>query len=154
MGGPGSGCWQRWDTRQMIDSVDCLDVRVLSRQGVLREGVHAVITWRQGQRWESSFILPAGHEICLEYRTRIGSESWYPVAKRWLWSGYRRNSGVDGCGRGVQTVTACSSGVPDGRRGYVCRLCTGLPYKSESEALEDRLCRRMQKLRKRVGAAS
>ena len=50
MGGPGSGSWYRWDTRRVIDTVDCLDVRELSRQGALRAGVQAVITWRQGQK--------------------------------------------------------------------------------------------------------
>ena len=54
MGGPGSGLWHRWDTRRVIDHVDRLDVRKLSRQGALREGVQAVITWRKGQRSESS----------------------------------------------------------------------------------------------------
>ena len=156
MGGPGSGSWQRWDTRRMIDSVDCLDVRVLSRQGALREGVHAVITWRQGQQAESSISFSClRHEIVLEYRTRIGSEAWYPVrqeiALEWLpqsLGGRRVWLRCPDCQRRAALV------YRSGRRGYVCRLCTGLPYKCESEVLEDRLCRRIRKLRKRVGVAN
>ena len=34
----------------------------------------------------------------------------------------------------------------------VCRVCMGLPYKSQCEMVEDRLYRRMMKIRARVGA--
>ena len=37
---------------------------------------------------------------------------------------------------------------------FVCRVCMALPYKSQCEMLDDRLYRRMQKIRKRVGAAN
>ena len=155
MGGPGSGSWYRWDTQRVIDQVNCLDVRKLSRQGALREGVQAVIMWREGQQSESSISFSCqGHAICLEYRTRIGSENWYPVrqeiALEWLpqkLGGRRAWLRCPDCQRRVALV------YWSGRRGYVCRLCTGLPYKSECEVLEDRLYRRMRKLRKRVGAA-
>ena len=49
MGGPGSGSWYRWDTRRVIDTVACLDVRELARQGALRAGVQARVTWRGGR---------------------------------------------------------------------------------------------------------
>ena len=88
MGGPGSGLWQRWDTRRVIDHVDCLDVRKLSRQGALREGAGGYHGEERQQSESSISFSCQGHAICLEYRTRIGSENWYPVrqeiALEWL----------------------------------------------------------------------
>ena len=70
MGGPGSGSWYRWDTRRVIDTADCLDVRRLSRQGAMREGVHAILTWRQGQQAEHSLEFACeSRGIVLAYRT-------------------------------------------------------------------------------------
>jgi hypothetical protein len=80
MGGPGSGSWYRWDTRRVIDMVDCLDVRILSRQGALREGVQAVITWRQGQQGECSIKLACEHRgIVLTYRAQRAGGAWQTV---------------------------------------------------------------------------
>lgn len=156
MGGPGSGLWHRWDRRRVIDNVDCLDVRKLARQGALREGAHAIITWRKGQQSESSMSYSChGRAIWLEYRTRSGSPHWYQVrqeiALEWLpqkLGGQRAWLRCSDCQRRVALM------YNSGRLGYVCRLCTGLPYKSECEMLEDRLYRRMQKLWRRLGVVN
>ena len=79
MGGLGSGSWYRWDTRRVIDTVDCLDVRRLARQGALRAGVRAIITWRQGQQGESSVKLTGERQgIVLTYRAQRGG-AWQTV---------------------------------------------------------------------------
>ena len=155
MGGPGSGTWYRWDTRRVIDTVDCLDVRKLARQGVLREGVHAVITWRPGQQAECSIeIACKSRGIVLQYRAQRGSGAWCTVHQEIAVERVRTGFGT----RALLRCSTCQRRVAivylSDRLVFVCRVCMKLPYKSQCEMLNDRLYRRMQKIRKRVGAAN
>jgi hypothetical protein len=155
MGGLGSGSWYRWDTRRMIDTVDCLDVRRLARQGALREGVQASITWRQGQQAECSLeVACESRGIVLKYRPWGVSGDWCAVqqeiAVEWVRTGFGR--------RALLRCSACRRRVArvyrSNRLVFVCRICMALPYKSQCEMLDDRLYRRMQKRRKRVGVVN
>ena len=155
MGGPGSGNWYRWDTRRVIDAVDCLDVRILSRQGVLREGVQATITWRQGQQAECSIKLACERRgIVLTYRAQRAGGAWQTVHQEIAVERIRTGFGM----RALLRCSECQRRVAlvylSDRLIYVCRVCLALPYKSQCERLDDRLYRRIRKLRKRVGAAN
>jgi hypothetical protein len=121
----------------------------------MREGVHAIITWRQGQQAEHSLEFACeSRGIVLQYRAR--------------------RAGGDGCtvhqeiavervqtGFGTRALLRCSTCQRraaivylSNRLIFVCRVCMALPYKSQCEMLEDRLYRRMQKIRRRLGAAN
>ena len=155
MGGPGSGSWYRWDTRRVIDTVEYLDVRILSRQGVLREGVQAVITWRQGQQGECSIKLACERwGIVLTYRAQRAGGAWQTVHQEIAVERIRTGFGM----RALLRCSECQRRVAlvylSDRLIFVCRVCRALPYASQCERLDDRLYRRMRKLRKRVGAAN
>jgi len=155
MGGPGSGNWYRWDTRRVIDAVVCLDVRILSRQGVLREGVQAVVTWRQGQQAECSIKLACERRgIVLTYRAQRAGGVWQTVHQEIAVERVRTGFGM----RALLRCSECQRRVAlvylSDRLIYVCRACMALPYKSQCERRDDRLSRRMRKLWKRVGVAN
>ena len=154
MGGPGSGSWYRWDTRRVIDTVDCLDVRKLARQGAMREGVHAVITWHGQQAEHLIEFACESRGIVLKYRARRGSEDWCTVHQEIAIERVRTGFGT----RALLRCSTCQRRIAivylSDRLVFVCRACMKLPYKSQCEMLDDRLYRRMQKIRKRVGAAN
>jgi hypothetical protein len=154
MGGPGSGSWYRWDTRRVIDTVDSLDVRKLARQGALREGVQAVITWRQGQQGECSIKFACeSRGIVLTYRAQRAGGAWcdvhqeIPIERVSTGFGTRALLKCSECQRRAAIVYLSHHLL------FVCRVCMALPYKSQCEMLDDRLYRRMQKIRRRLGAA-
>ena len=149
MGGPGSGSWYRWDTRRVIDTVACLDVRELARQGALRAGVQARVTWRGGEG--SLEVAGESRSLVLTYRPwgvgEGGSAMQQEIALEWVRTGFGRRALLrcPVCHRRVARVYRSN------RLLLVCRVCMRLPYKSQCETPEDRLYRRMQKRRKRLG---
>lgn len=135
--------------------VDRLDVRELSRQGALREGVQAVITWRQGQKGESSIKLTCDRQgIVLTYRAQRAGGAWQTVHQEIAVERVRTGFGT----RALLRCSECQRRVAlvylNARLIFVCRVCLALPYKSQCERPYDRLHRRMQKIRRRVGAAN
>lgn len=153
MGGPGSGRWYRWDTRRVIDTVDYLDVRRLARQGALREGVHASVAWRRGAEHVLELTCES-RGIVLQYRARRAGGEWCSVHQEIAVERVRTGFGM----RVLLRCSECQRRVAlvylSDRLVFVCRVCMALPYKSQCEMLDDRLYRRMQKIRKRVGAAN
>ena len=155
MGGPGSGSWYRWDTRRVIDTVDCFDVRKLARQGALREGVQAVITWRQGQQGECAIKLACeSRGIVLQYRAQRAGGAWHTVHQEIAVERVRTGFGTRALLRCSECQRCVARVYLSDRLLFVCRVCMALPYKSQCEMVEDRLYRRMQKIRRRVGAAN
>lgn len=151
MGGPGSGSWYRWDTRRVIDTVDCLDVRGLARQGALREGVHASVAWRRGAEHVLEWTCESWG-IVLQYRARRAGGEWCSVHQEIAVERVRTGFGT----RALLRCSECQRRVAlvylSDRLLWVCRVCMRLPYKSQCEMVEDRLYRRMMKIRARVGA--
>ena len=127
MGGLGSGSWYRWDTRRVIDTVDCLDVRRLARQGALREGVHAVITWRQGQQGELRHEFACERQgIVLTYRARRHREDWQTVHQEIAVERVRTGFGT----RALLRCSTCQRRAAivylSDRLIFVCRVCMAL----------------------------
>jgi hypothetical protein len=154
MGGPGSGTWYRWDRRTTLDARDYLDVRVLAQRGALRAGVHATIAWRQGQPSENSigFVYHDDYVI-LEYRARHGSTDWYPVRQE---IALERTLQPFGGKRVWFRCPECQRRVAllySGRQGYVCRRCMKLPYSTQCMMRQDRLYRKVRRMRTRIGAS-
>ena len=71
MGGLGSGRWARGNRRQTLDDVLQLDVRRLSRQGLLRAGKGGTITWHSdGEATSSIRYTCTERALELRYRRR------------------------------------------------------------------------------------
>ena len=155
MGGPGSGSWYRWETRRVIDSANSLDVRQLARQGALREGVQAVITWRRGQQEEGAIEFACeSRGIVLQYQVQRVGGAWQTVHQEIALERIRTGFGTRALLRCSECQRRTAVVYLSNRLIFVCRVCMALPYKSQCEVEIDRLYRRMQKIRRRLGAVN
>jgi hypothetical protein len=92
--------------------------------------------------------------IVLTYRAQCAGGAWQTVHQEIAVERVRTGFGM----RALLQCSECQRRVAlvylSDRLIFVCRVCLTLPYKSQCERPHDRLHRRMQKLRKRVGAAN
>jgi hypothetical protein len=92
--------------------------------------------------------------IVLTYRAQRAGGAWQTVHQEIAVERVRTGFGM----RALLRCSECQRRVAlvylSDRLIFVCRVCLTLPYKSQCERPHDRLHRRMQKLRKRVGAAN
>ncbi|MAL94576.1 MAG: hypothetical protein CME40_05830 [Haliea sp.] len=154
MGGPGSGRRWHYGARYTTDDYPALDVRRLSREKLLVAGNSFVRSWyRGGAKVASIRIEVAESWIVLDYRSRqYGETDWrhnrYSVVldrtpchlggvRHWF-----RCPG-EGCGRRVAILY--------GGERYVCRHCHQLAYESQREVDYDRLARRADRIRDKLG---
>jgi hypothetical protein len=144
MGGYGSG---RQEETAKTDVALRLSVTELQRQGSLTPGRH-VITWRRTGGREASISLEAREaDLVLSFTSQTGAK-----AQR-VWLEYTANNYGERrpwfrCPRCARRV-----GVLYFRQGeFMCRPCSGLKYRSQSEGYADRMRRRARKIRDRLGA--
>lgn len=149
MGGYGSG---RQDGRVKTDQLPSLDVRRLHREGALEVGKQTIWTWRLGGVETLSIrLLAQGHQVLLRHGARVGGKDQtveYPI---WIektpchFGGTRTwfRCPVRGCGRRAAILYRANF--------FACRHCQGLAYASQSERREERLDRKADKLRERLG---
>ncbi len=157
MGGIGSG---RTAGFGGVTVEDCrsLDVNRLHREGCLRPGWQGLWRWtREGEEVASIGLHAEEGRLVLAYSSRIGGGDWQPVratvpieqvACRFGGSRpYFRCPGVVNgiaCGRRVVKLYAAS-------RFYLCRHCYRLTYSSQREEHHDRVQRRADRIRRRLG---
>jgi hypothetical protein len=67
MGGPGSSRWGITVTRMTTEGLPRLDVRVLARQGALRPGTTATVTWDSGASVTTTVTTDAPDCLRLAY---------------------------------------------------------------------------------------
>jgi hypothetical protein len=153
MGGPGSGTWYRWQgTRATLEEVYRLDVRWLHRHGYLDGRPHWA-TWSRGEQQAGSLLLALQPEgVVLTYRCQVGGGDWESVRQvvtlAWTpcyYGGERPWFRCAGCRRRVAVL--CGAG-----KWFLCRHCSALPYGSQQETAQDRLLRKVRKIRDRLGA--
>jgi hypothetical protein len=151
MGGLGSG---RRGGRNCTDDMRALDVREVSRAGLLTAGDVFSWNWNRGRETTGSVQFKVEAErVIFNYRWRApayngGAFENYPV---WLdWTpcalGGRRVWWVcpaKGCSRRVAVLYAGSV--------FACRHCWKLAYRSQSEAGLDRAARLADAIRERLG---
>lgn len=156
MGGFGSG---RTGGKAKADSCCSLDVNRLQRGGCLVEGWSGNWQWSRGGQPAGSIVIQThGGHLVLSYRSRSGGE-WedvketvrlVPIPCRYGGTRmYFECPGVVGgsaCARRVAKLYA-SGGY------FLCRHCYRLAYYSQSEDRWDRLMRRANKIRARLGGA-
>lgn len=85
MGGRGSGCWYRWDTRPIVEDYRCLDVNRWRRDGLLRPGYQFLwCWWRDSDKTEKLAdinVFVANGRLLLSYRYRYGGGDWQDVTE-------------------------------------------------------------------------
>ncbi len=155
MGGYGS---TRWDFKRVRDHTDpllSLDVRWLNRVGALKPGAVFFPQWtRRGEPFGDIVTKMSndGAELVLEYRTRRPGEEWRPVREE-IWLDWTP------CNYGGERIWFRCPGCHSRRAvlfsvggRFRCRACHDLAYTSTRENASDRSLRRLDTLRKRMGA--
>ena len=149
MGGYGSG---RQDGRAKTDQVPNLDVRHLHRRGVLAPGKFSRWTWTIGGSELNLHLRAHGDHVVLEHRVLmpdgVDRRVEYPV---WIEKTPCNFGGTRAwfrcpspqCGRRVAVLFK--------GRFFACRHCLQLAYASQSERREERLDRRAEKIKARLG---
>ena len=164
MGGLGSGNRYRFGTKDAVEEYCALDVRKLSREGMLDPGYRGSLTWWYGERKVSSIVLLAEHgRVVLKYRHRRGGrlgDEWedveQPVYLTWTPCnlGGKRPwfvcPGVVGgryCGRRVAILYSAGP-------YFLCRHCYDLTYRSRQAS--DRLgpLHKARRIRQRLGGSA
>jgi hypothetical protein len=153
MGGLSSGYWYRWNSKATVGSQDKIDIRVLSKLGLLHQGI--VLDFSRTSRGENCGLISLRVEtdrLVLIYRNlqkggafeQIKDEiffDWTPCN----YGGYRQCFLCPRCKRRVAVIYR--------RKYYRCRHCYNLTYYSQQESKSDRLMRKAKKIRIRLGAS-
>lgn len=151
MGGWGSGRWQ--SGRNTTSDYRALDIRHLAKEHMLVPGKGFGWQWsRDGEVIASIQIRVSEDYLTLNYRARNHGEDWqtfdYRVFLDWTACrlGGRRawfRCPARGCGRRVAVLY--------GGTIFACRHCHQLAYDSQNEQWDDRVTRRAEKIRQRLG---
>jgi hypothetical protein len=160
MGGLGSGR-HRGSRRDTVNSCREIDINWLNRKGFLRPGANRSLSWSlDGEYVASAGIIAGSGWIELRYEVSIDGGDWESISESvdivqvpctlggsrpyFLCPGF-----VDGiaCRRRVAKLHG-------GGRYFACRHCYDLAYSSRSEPFWDRLVRKSEKLRRRLGSDS
>ena len=157
MGGIGSGrpCGSGRDT---VEACRSLDANRLHREGCLRGGWAGGWQWtRDGEQVASIGLRSEANRLHLHYRVRTGGGDWedvtepvYIVRVACRFGGSRPYFICPGVVNGV----ACGRRVAKlylSWRYFLCRHCHRLAYASQSEDALDRIFRRANKIRQRLG---
>ena len=150
MGGTGSGN-RHLVSKRTTDEMLSLDINYLQRHHYLQPDRLITLTWRRrGLKIGEIQLTATSDHLVLRYRTRAPAQAWqeqeYPVAiERTLchYGGCRAWFLCPRCGRRV--------GKLFGGTLFACRHCHRLNYDSQRENDLDRLARRLDKIRARLG---
>ncbi len=128
-----------------------LDVREMWRQGYLKPGIMATMSWsRRGEPWGNIGYVAGTDKITLRYKYQRYDQAWEDVKQEifleWTSCNYggRRPWFTCRCGRRV-ALLYCAG------RYFLCRKCYGLIHASVNEGKKDRVLRKMQNIRKLLG---
>lgn len=154
MGASGSG---RRGSGRCTDDMYALDIRAMKRRGLLEDGRHFDWTWRRyGERVALVALWIDGGRARLTYSLRRAAGDgaapepvvhWIELTSTPCALGGRRAwwvCPVPSCGRRVAILYG-------GGRVFVCRHCHRLAYRSQRETQTDRVIRRSEKVKKRLG---
>ena len=162
MGGPGSGRWYRWDTKDTVERCRCLDVRAWQRGHLLHAGLGFTTSWSnpQGEVVASISVHVQPGRVLFSYHVQCGGGAWQPieepVALTWTpchYGGQRPWFMCPGMGQEWQCGRRVALLYGTGRY-FVCRHCADLSYESQREARPMRLLSKAQKIRRRLGGSA
>jgi len=154
MGGYGSGRQLHIRPKRTTSEFRILDIRRLHREGLLVDNCSFRWSWGLGTADAASIEACVKNDVLiLSYKTKTRSEQdWHHQcssvqldrtgchlggARRWF------RCPVQGCGRRVAILYASNV--------FACRHCLDLAYISQREVRLDRLIRRAEKLRFKLG---
>ena len=154
MGGQGSGCWYRWDSKITTESQHQIDIRWLKKNGFLQPHNGGSLSWSIGDQQTGSIGYRVEiNQIKLNYRHRPRGGEWEDVEQTISfdqtpcnYGGYRTWFLCPRCWRRVAVLYGAG-------KYFLCRHCYGLSYSSQQESKEDRLMRKARTIRKRIGAS-
>ncbi len=157
MGGLNSGRPAMYSTSVVEDCLS-LDVNFLHRQGTLRPGSAGSLQWtRNGKKLSSIGFRMEGNQLTLDYLHRSSGGEWECIEEP---IHVVRNPCRFGGTRPYFICPGVVNGIVCGRRVvmlyahdnyYFCRHCYSLKYSSQYENLWDRLMKRANKIRERLG---
>jgi hypothetical protein len=132
--------------RNTTSDYRALDIRELRRAGMLRMDGPKIWSWYRGERVTASMVIEArGSFILLGYRIRE-EERAHPVQLSWSnchYGGTRPWFLCPDCGRRVAILY--------GGPRFLCRHCRRLAYDVQRESENDRVIRRADAIRERLG---
>lgn len=156
MNGRASGNWFRRSRKPVTEDQRAIDVRYLSRRGLLRPRAIFSLSWRSGDKRLGSVgvrtkrrsthhtpVPPARSQRQVAGRSRAGPAGQNAVPLRWqpvLVPLPRR-------GTGRRVAILCGAG-----RYFACRTCYGLTYHSTREDLGSRYPRKALAIRQPLAA--
>jgi len=154
MGGIGSGRQWHCDSKSTVDELRCIDVRRWAREGFLEIGRRFTWQWSvEGERVASINVQAKRGQIRLSYRSRgYFSDDWEShdysvqlVSQPCHFGGQRKWFACPalGCGRRVAKLY--------GGRIFACRHCHQLAYPSTREESYQRMHRRAEAIRAKLG---
>lgn len=156
MGGYGSG--RRWlvRTKGTVEGLKSLDINWLNRNGLLQQGAIRSVSWSRNGKPSGDIVLHAQSDrIVLTYRYRRQDGDWQdveePITLTWTscnFGGFRPWFVCPGlsCGRRVGKLYAAG-------RYFLCRHCHDLAYECQRENRMDRMLRKAQDIRARLGGS-
>lgn len=153
MGGMGSGRQWYLGAKDTTEDYRTLDVRRWKQDGLLKPYLSYGWQWsRNGEVVASIRVKTEPNKVILTYRHRSAGKDWtdetYPISLVWT----DCNIGgqrpwflcpAKGCGRRVAILYG--GGI------FACRKCHQLNYPSQRESLDDRACRRADRIRDKLG---
>lgn len=153
MGGIGSGRRWHWDAKSTTDDYRRLDVRRWARDGLLEPGNVFGWQWSQhGERVADIQVTIEDFGARLKYRAKDSGGDWKPmeysvcfVSQRCHFGGHRKwfVCPARGCGRRVAILY--------GGKVFACRHCYQLAYPSQREERFQRVARRSDRIKRRLG---
>lgn len=160
MGGIGSGRRTRFGTRPLVEDFRLLDIGRLKRAGILNWPRQTVWHWKLDGRQAGKIIIDVRdrHSLVLRYRFMgVTDTDWVsveePIGVTWTQCHF-------GGERPWFVCPAIRNGVPCGRRVaklhgagryFACRQCHGLTYRSCNLSEDDRIFRKLENIRVRLG---
>lgn len=142
--------------KDTTDGQHSLDVNWLNRHGYLTSGRRSSVRWtRRGEETGNIGLRAESGQLVLVYRSRSHGGEWEdveePIRLTWM-----------DCNYGGQRPWFICPGAHCGRRVgklygagkyFLCRHCYNLAYESQREQPRDRLLRKVQGIRSRLGGS-
>lgn len=151
MGGIGSGRGSRWSTKTTTNEVKRLDVRLMRKQGLLKDGIKSNLRWtRNGKPNGEIGFNVAGDVLHLVFNSRTRGEDWQLIEQAvpldytpCNYGGVRPWFLCPRCSKRVALLYGADA-------LFLCRHCYNLPYQSQQQGTTDRAINQKHKLGERI----
>ncbi len=145
----GSGGWRK---HGRIEHFPRLDLRLLNRHGLLKQG--RAFSWRWDRAGVVAGVLVDDDHLIVKHAGQDGQTGEWCRASSWVtltttpcfFGGSRAWLVCPGCGRHCVTLYLLLLG-----NEWRCRVCTDLRYACQSESRADRARRKAGRLRRQLG---